>query len=507
MNERQNVLQSTYEDLLEAEESRRTGDLDKAGRIARQLADEHPRYWGAQHTLGLVHFDRSEFDHAYHRLASAMVLSPDNPLTLALFARTCLELGAFSLATRTLDAAIKVAPNNPHVLFACGELHRCEDEFDPAVQFYRRAIAADPEHTQARTALAACLRKLGMELEAASILESQLALRMLDTLQELSALPPGIANVDIIAELDKLAPPLPHKAEEHRIATGFIRASALHDRGECAGAWAQLLEANRMAIAGREAELEERNAYELATLKAAKSAAGRYRPRQSEPGGATSLFILGPSRSGKSTVERLLTTMEGIHACLESRILEEALQNSFQNAGLLPSKTLELLPVELHEGFRESYFRALYAKSFSSRVFTNTTPGLISEAVRIAAVIPNVRFILVRRRLEDTLLRIFMKFYKSGNVYAYDLHAARRHIIWYNQIMDVIAAAFPDITLQIGYEEMIEKPAAVRSAAARLIGFDTPSTPMPTLGDDRNCATPYRGLLEVALADNLHFSH
>jgi tetratricopeptide (TPR) repeat protein len=495
MDARRNMLQPTYEKLLEAEDLRRAGDLENAGLIARQLADEYPDYWGAQHTLGVIHFDRAEFDQAYDRLARATLLSPDNPLTLAIFARTCLELRAFSLSQRMLDAAIGIAPDNPHVLFAHGEFFRCEDEFERAAEFYRRAIAADQDHQQARTALAACLRELGMLTEAARMLEAQLTLRTLEPLYELSSLPAAITRVDIIAEIGKLAPPPPHKTPEHRITTAFIRAITLHGRGRFADAWAQLLVANQLAIAGREAELEEQRSYERATLEAAQSAAGRYRPRKAEPDRPTSLLILGPSRSGKSTLERLLATLDGVHPCFESRIFGDAVQFSFQDAGLLARRTLELLPPELHEGCRERYFVALREKNPSARVFSNTMPGLVSDAVRIAAVIPNVRFILVRRRLEDTLLRIFMKWYKSGNVYSYDLHAARRHIFWYNEMMDILAVAFPDITLQIRYEDMIEKPAEVRAAAARLIRLDAPSRPALSLVDDRDCAAPYRSLL------------
>ena len=77
-------------------------------------------------------------------------------------------------------------------------------------------------------------------------------------------------------------------------------------------------------------------------------------------------------------------------------------------------------------------------------------------------------------------------------MYAYDLEAARRHIIWYNEMIDVISAAFPHITLQVRYEDVIENPANLLVAAAQLLGLHAPSTQMPALGDDRDCAAPYQ---------------
>ena len=493
-----NILEIAYEKLLEAEESRRAGSLEVAERIVRSLLDEYPSYWGAQHTLGLVHYDKSEFDHAYASLSRAMLLNPGNPLTLAIFARTCLELGAFELAARTLNSAIEIDPQNSHILFACGELHRHRQEFDIAVKFYRSAINVNPNNVQATTAIASCLRKIGLMAEAATLLQSQLPLRMFEPLVELSALPSEINEVDLLDELAKVSAPPPHKAKEYQVATAFIKATGLYRRGEFEDAWSQLVEANRFAITGREAELEERRAYEKATLETTQAVFGRYKIRQHQPDWPLSVLILGPSSSGKSTVERLLSAGERVHTCFESRILQESMQSTFLDAGLLPGKSLGLLPTELHEEFRDRYHKALRKKNSSSAIFTITRPSLISDAVRIAAVIPNIRFIFLRRRLEDTLLRIFMKHYRSGNVYSYNLDAARQHILWYEELMNFVSRCFPEISFQVQYEELIENPVKVVGEAKQFIGINAAPMGIPEVGDDRGCAAPFSRFLSPA---------
>jgi hypothetical protein len=53
-----------------------------------------------------------------------------------------------------------------------------------------------------------------------------------------------------------------------------------------------------------------------------------------------------------------------------------------------------------------------------------------------------------------------MRKYRGGNERAYDLKAAGEHIIWYHQMVDLMAEKFPDVTRVINYEDMVADPAA-----------------------------------------------
>jgi tetratricopeptide (TPR) repeat protein len=494
MNEQLNILQSAYERLQDAEELRRAGNLDHAETIARQLLDENPAYWGARHTLGLVYFDKRQFNEAYDQLSRAALLSPENPLTMALLARTCLELEQTGLAERWSEAALRIAPENPHVLFAHGEVYRADNEYMRALELYERVLSVDADHIQAKTALCSCLIDLGQHAEAAQLLTSMMTFRQIEPIHELARLPEGTSRINVLEALNRLEPSLPHKSAEDEITIAFLKAAALHNTGRFTEAWNHILKANRLALRGREEELERQENHECMTLEAMRSAVGRYRPHPVNPQRPKSLFILGPSRSGKTSLERLIATIEGVCAGFESRLLRCAVRESFQDAGLLPCETFDLLPLELHEECRERYFRALSRKYGSARIVTNTSPGLIADAVRIAAVIPNAYFVLVQRNVEDTLLRILMKSYRAGNVYAYDPNAARRHIVWYNEMMRLLSETYPERTLLVGYEDMVERPRSVLEIVAEFIGLDPPATSPVMPIDDRNCAGPYRDL-------------
>jgi hypothetical protein len=51
-------LRDTFNRVKQAEELRLSGKLDAAQTVCQQLLHEHPHYWAALHTLGLVMVDK-----------------------------------------------------------------------------------------------------------------------------------------------------------------------------------------------------------------------------------------------------------------------------------------------------------------------------------------------------------------------------------------------------------------------------------------------------------------
>jgi hypothetical protein len=279
----------------------------------------------------------------------------------------------------------------------------------------------------------------------------------------------------------------------------FIHANALDRAGRHAEAWEHLVPANRAvfrAVEENARRLAEARRTSLAALRARSGEAGR----RTDGSAPISLFILGPSRSGKTTMEQLVSTLDGVKRGYENPVVENAVRRTFQTSALPTGSLLEHLPPQLYSLFRELYTEDLARRSGSAKVFTNTLANRNHDTARMVDMIPNVRFVFVKRSLEDNMLRIYMRKYRSGNPYAYDLKATRDHILWYHQVMDLMAEKFPEIVRVIGYDDMIVDPAAVLRTAAELCGLPIPAGPSPTLGGDRRCAVPYRDFMTAELA-------
>ena len=69
-----------------------------------------------------------------------------------------------------------------------------------------------------------------------------------------------------------------------------------------------------------------------------------------------SIFIFGPSRSGKTTLERLIATCDGVKRGYENPILENSVRGAFRTAGLPTRERIIELPPQLDDLFRTFYW-------------------------------------------------------------------------------------------------------------------------------------------------------
>src|SRR6266567_1929308 len=90
--------------------------------------------------------------------ARALAIEPDLPD--ALFALSMIRVNFdfdWKGAGETLRKALALAPQDPELLAEAGNLAAAREEMAPALDFYRRAVAADPVNAQARSYLAGYL--------------------------------------------------------------------------------------------------------------------------------------------------------------------------------------------------------------------------------------------------------------------------------------------------------------------------------------------------------------
>ena len=114
-----------------------------------------------------------------------------------------------------------------------------------------------------------------------------------------------------------------------------------------------------------------------------------------------------------------------------------------------------------------------------------------------------MRFVFVKRNLEDNMLRIYMRKYLNGNSYAYDLQTIKEHIVWYHEMIDLLVEKFPEIAMVVRYEDMVTDPALVLGRVAELCGLPEPALGSLAVGDDRGCAAPYREYIQKALGSRI----
>ena len=496
MNERLERLQHVHERVTNAEELRGSGQLDKAAAILVPLSEKQPDCWGVVYTLALVRYDQRDFPTACSLLVKADFLNPDDALTLAMLGRTCLALRDMWRAERYISAAVTLDPQDVAVRLAVAARLQAEGQYDLAVEAFRAILAICPNDLDMAIGLGSCLRASGHAAEAAALLDPLVSRNRLVVLQELARLPYGISTVDLLAEAAKFPRPDDPSRHEVEMALAFVCAEVLHKAGRTTEACAAIRDANVRVLAGTGFDpARHRKGTRTAEVDLATDLA-RLPVAEPDPAVPISLFVLGTSRSGKTTLEGLLTSHPSVYAGGENHYLSAAVSTSLQAAGFLPETNLACLPIQLQDEFRRRYWLAWRRRAGAAKVFVTTAPGFIHQAARLAAILPNVRFALIGRNADDVRFRMLLKRYANGYLYASDAVAARDHIDSYARLADLLAEARPGMVHRISYEAMIADPEAVRAGLLGFLGLsDAGLAPSPQLPDDRGAAAPYASLL------------
>jgi len=425
-----NPLQASFSLLQEAEELRLQRKYGRAEEICESLLRRYPDYVAALHSLGLINLEKSNYQRAFDCLARAAMLNPDSWTTLAALGAVYQRLGANELAAHVLGQARRLKPQDPSILAILGEIYDEEREYQLARDAYRQALVLEPELLGAAIGLGWALSDLGEYAEAAKIFEDVVkrGVGLDEPVFALTTLPASVISIDLLSALDKIVKNESQDAAEFESSAAFARAAVLATIGRHAEAWGLVMGANQRLFGLMRKEMQPFiQRQDLSKTWARENIVPPVRGAAGDSG-PISLFILGPSRSGKTSMERLVATLDGVKRGYENPIVETSIRRTFQTARFLTSNNLESLPVQLHQQFRDKYLQQLASRAGSAMVFTNTHPEVIFIAARIAGAIPNVRFIFMKRDTEDTLLRIYMQKYEKGNPYAYDLKAARAHI-------------------------------------------------------------------------------
>lgn len=498
-----NPFREARELLEQAETLRQQRKLDRAESIGTTLVRKYPDYFGAQHTLGLTYADKGDYRRAAAHLVQAAMLNPRSWSTLTALAGVYIRLDANEMAEHTLERARALNPKEPSILTTLGELYNEEREYEFARDTFRNALDVELGMEEAAVGLAHAYTSLGQHTEAAEVLDGQMKRggNSLAVLGAVAALPASEIRCDLLAELDKVVQrPTESKVEFENIQA-FARVAALDKAGRYIEAWDQARAANRAVASLKETELAGTFNRLQANLKWLQSNLIKIKPSAGSDGKLPlTVFILGPSRSGKTTMESLFSSLDGIKRGYENPSVENAISRAYQDAGLLTSHSLDQLPPQFYPHVRKNYAEELTRRAASARVFTNTHPGYMYDAARIIETLPNVRFVFVKRNLDDIILRIFMRLYRRGNAYAYNLQSARDYVLLHYRMFDLIAEAFPKLTRVLKYEDIVRDPGAALHVVTDLCGIQTINKPLPSPGNDVDCALPYRDLMAAELA-------
>jgi hypothetical protein len=259
----------------------------------------------------------------------------------------------------------------------------------------------------------------------------------------------------------------------------FAQSWALHHDGRFADAWQHLKRANQLVFDAEQTVAQQDldgKRRELRRLEGLGSGIDWRAPSHRDDCPDV-LFILGPSRSGKTTLESLLESC-GLIRGDESNLIATTARDTLQGAGFVPFEAAEALPKHVRE----------------------TNPEIISDVAYLIALVPNARFMLLDRETNDLLFSIYQQHYARGNLYAYSLPTANSYVGWYRSMAALLRARAPHLAAACTYEDLIERPRDVVASVARLLERDLgDGADFQVAYDGRNCSAPYKDFMSAEL--------
>jgi len=154
----------------------RTGRLDEAEALYRQVLAAQPSHFDSLQLLGVVSMQRGNYAKAVKQIATALEQDPDNVPALNNRGNALNELHRFDEALASFDRALRLQPDLAETHCNRGNALKELDRFEEALASYDRALALRPDYAAAYGNRANALNALGRYDEAAASCERALAL-------------------------------------------------------------------------------------------------------------------------------------------------------------------------------------------------------------------------------------------------------------------------------------------------------------------------------------------
>ncbi len=143
------ILQQELNHLAEAQTS-----LKKAVSLDPKRAD----FWS---NLAILNYRLGEVETALTEFTEALKLDPDNPTLLSNFGSILVELGRSKEALAPLNRSLNLKDNSTEVLYNLGKANYNLTQLDKSINYYKSAIAFDPDFAKAHHNMAHALLARG----------------------------------------------------------------------------------------------------------------------------------------------------------------------------------------------------------------------------------------------------------------------------------------------------------------------------------------------------------
>jgi tetratricopeptide (TPR) repeat protein len=351
------------------------------------------------------------------------------------------KLGRADDAIAIQERLTKSHGDKPHFWIAFGHSLRAAGRVEDAIDAYRKAIGADFECGEAWWGLANIKQRVFTD---ADIGEMRKALAIAIDIQ--------------------------HSAPLH-----FALARALHDREQYEEAFTHYAEGNRQRAESLGYDASELTV-EVAELERSIDSAFIDALPRDPVGDAIPIFIVSLPRSGSTLLEQMLGSHSEIEPVGElpyvPAILRSVMEMATRRGRVTVPQLIAGLTNEQAAAIGQDYLRraALHRKT-GRRYFVDKLPHNWSNILFIRRILPQARFIDIRRPAMDCCFSNFVQSFSSAHASSFALRDIGQCYVDYVRLMAHLDRVAPGLVHHVRYDRLVEEPETIVRAALDYLGL------------------------------------
>ncbi|MEX1222212.1 MAG: sulfotransferase [Idiomarina sp.] len=362
--------------------------------------------------------------------------SSNSVTELANAAMRCSQLEDYPQAATLYQQALRLAPNNPTLLFNYGALLRITGDLTAAEQTLDRAIAVNPDDYEAWH-LRSGLRRQTQQANHVTELRAQLAAS---------------------------------KAPKARVNLLYALAKELEDLAEYEQAINYLNEGAEL----RRRHLNYNVQDDVQTFAAlARLTLPTPALNKAPAGTPTPIFVVSLPRAGSTLVERMLGCHNDVHLAGELNNFPQLLGQQLKQQSLAAGISFNSKParskaelVGLVEHFDQAafsalgtgYLNSLPAPASGSRYVIDKLPLNLLNVGFIVNALPQAKIVYVRRNKLDHGYAMYKHLFAHAYPFSYNLAEISAYYDASHQLMDTWQRQFPEHVITLDYENLVAEP-------------------------------------------------
>ena len=422
------------------------GQYGDAETLAISITQQFPEHQFSFKVMGVLLEKTGRKLEALNANQRAVQLVPQDAEAHYNLGNTFKELGRLDETEVSYTQAIALKPDFAEAHSNLGVTLRELGRLDEAEASYKQAIALKPDYDEAYSNLGNTLKELRRLYEAKTSYTQAIVLKpdKKTAAQNMIKLPVGQLGLKVLDLCDK-ALLVQSESVKNSASYYFFQANLLKHKGLMEQSFSEFCKANKL----KWEEVREQFATHDRTYTEHLNRIRQWTPNVPElaENRLTKLFLMGPSRSGKSSLEHVLSRSSQVKPLYEG-VSNSRLSEAFVN-GKDPCETL----------FEKLFFQSedeFLCQGY--KVITATSPDNIFYSDYLIDMLPNAYFLIIRRDLRDLASEIFTNEYTKGHFYSYDPNGISKYLYVHYQICEALALKVPDRCITLSFQDIINSP-------------------------------------------------